>query len=86
VVLYDYALGSNAVQNVMNGLYDFSSPTMAFEMSGSPMTVAWQEAGFKVQSCSSLTIAVWVDVQGGNSGMVVVPATNDVKFLRLIQQ
>jgi len=86
VVLYDYALSSNAVQNVMNGFYGSEPPAMTLDKSGGDLVVSWDQLGFKLQTRPNLAIGDWVDYEGGTEAPVIVPATNDVEFLRLIQQ
>ncbi|WP_136078305.1 autotransporter outer membrane beta-barrel domain-containing protein [Pontiella desulfatans] len=62
-------------------------PVMGSEVSGGNMTITWTSDGsFKLQTRDSLTTGDWMDVPGATSSPVVVPATNDVEFLRLIEQ
>ena len=63
-----------------------SAPTIETEVSGGNITVSWLSDGsFKLQTRSSLTIGIWEDVPGATSSPVVISATNDVEFLRLIE-
>ncbi|WP_136082199.1 hypothetical protein [Pontiella desulfatans] len=61
-------------------------PTLEGEMNGGDITFTWTDSRFKLQSRPQLTFGDWVDVPGGVSSPFIVPATNDVEFLRLIEK
>lgn len=62
-------------------------PVMGSEISGGNMTISWtSEGSFKLQTRTSLVFGDWADVPGATSSPATVPATNDVEFLRLIEQ
>lgn len=62
-------------------------PEMVTELTAEGLVISWESTGsFKVQTRSSLAFGDWVDYPGGVISPVTVSATNDVEFLRLIQQ
>ncbi|VGO12522.1 hypothetical protein PDESU_01075 [Pontiella desulfatans] len=62
-------------------------PVMESDVSGGNVTLSWASDGaFKLQTRPNLVVGDWADVPGATSSPVVVPATNAVEFLRLIEQ
>jgi hypothetical protein len=59
-------------------------PIIEVSISGGDLTVSWLEAGFRLQTRPNLVIGDWADYPGGTSSPVIVPATNEVEFLRLV--
>lgn len=68
-------------------LMDVEPPVMNSEVSEGNITISWTSDGsFKLQTRSSLISGGWMDVPGATTSPIVISATNDVEFLRLIEQ
>lgn len=90
VNIYDYALNAGEIVYIMNDdgvAGPVEPPRMEMERVGGNLVITWDSAGdFKLQTRAQLPIGGWVDYPGGDTSPVTVPATNDVEFLRLIEQ
>lgn len=81
----DYgSLGSYSIE--ARGDAELPPPTLGGTVSSNNVVLTWTESGFKVQISTNLVTGPWVDYPGGAPSPVVVPATNDVAFFRLVNQ
>ena len=78
------------VDNVgITGAYDGTGPVdppvLEFGITGGDLEFTWTGNGFRMQSCTNLMDAVWLDVPGGDTPPVTVAPTNAAAFYRLME-
>ncbi|VGO12521.1 hypothetical protein PDESU_01074 [Pontiella desulfatans] len=61
-------------------------PVLGFDMNEGDMVISWSGSGFKVQSCTNLTVGAWNDVPGGDMPPVTNSLTHPEAFYRLIEE
>jgi hypothetical protein len=89
VVLYNRSLSPTEVVQVISGIYDGSQAPLldhSLNIAGGDLTFDWADAGYKLQTCTDLILADWVDVPGGNTSPVVISTSGSGKYFRLVEE